>query len=428
MMAARVRTKRDWEETPALLVYLAAIVVSIWAWVITVSEGLTNPAVAWSFGMLIIVGEALRIDLRGAAGQAPIALAGGLGYALLAESAAGDGWAQVVAVSSLAMLIGAVPHALAGRDFWADSISRRIVLIATVALLFHLVMTEFAWSQHFADDLRLRALCMATVLAIGFMLSSVLDASQRAIACPGSFGHRLSNQIRDHVRLRMASLATAMVLAIATELVGAWAVPACAVPLLLTQLSYRRYQLARVTYAQAVDALSRATDMAGFTRPGHARRVADIAVGVGNEIGLRTEQMRQLEFAALLHDVGQMSLTEPLPSGATIFASYDERVAIATSGADLIADAGLPGDIATAVGRQVEPVRSGSDARHAAAPLMSRIINVANAFDDLTDAQPSQASAEQAVDRIRRGIADDYDPAVVEALARHVAHTHALVP
>jgi hypothetical protein len=424
MMAVSVRATRDWGGTPAMLVYLAALVVSVWAWTITLSEGFTNPAAAWSFGLLIIFGEAMRIDLRGAVGQAPIALAGGLGYALLAVGIADDGWAQVVAVSSLAMVVGALPHALAGRDIWAASISRRVVLIAIVALLFHLVMTEFAWSQDFADDLRLRALCMAAVLAIGFLLSSVLGASQRAIAGPGSFGHRLSNQIRDHVRLRMASLATAMVLAIATALVGAWAVPACAVPLLLTQLSYRRYQLARVTYAQAVDALSRATDMAGFTPPGHARRVADIAVGVGIELGLGTEQMRQLEFAALLHDVGQMSLTEPLPGGATIFASYDERVAIATSGADLIADAGLPGDIATAVGRQVEPVRDVVDPQRAPAPLSSRIINVANAFADLTDAQVSQASAEQAVDRIRRGIADDYDPAVVEALARHVAHTY----
>jgi hypothetical protein len=427
MMASRLTSKRDWDGTPALLVHVAAFVVSIWAWTVTVSEGLRNPAMAASFGMLIIVGEAWRIDLRGAAGQAPIALAGGLGYALLAEGPADYGLAQVVAVSSLAMLIGALPHAVAGRDIWAASIARRILLIATVGLLFHLVMTEFAWSQQFADDLRLRALCMAAVLAIGYMLSSVVGALQRANAGPGSFGHRLGNQFRDHVRLRLASLATAMVLAIATSLVGAWAVPACAVPLLLTQLSYRRYQLARVTYAQAVEALSRATDMAGFTRPGHARRVADIAVGMGVDLGLRTEQIRQLEFAALLHDVGQMSLTEPLPGGATIFASYEERVAIATSGADLIADAGLPGDIATAVGRQVEPVLSGLDHRRAATPVLSRIINVANAFDDLTGAQPSQPSAEQAVDRIRRGIADDYDPDVVESLARHVAHTHALV-
>jgi hypothetical protein len=421
MMAARARIPRDSEVAIAALVYLAAAVVSVWAWVIVLLDGFADPAVAWSFGLLIIVGEAWRIDLRGEAGQAPIALAGGLGYALLAEGPAVDGWAQVTAVSALAMVIGALPHAVAGRDVSAPSVCRRIVLIATVAFLFHVVMTEFTWSHDLADDLRLQALCMAGVLAIGFLLSSVLGAAQRAVAGPGSFGHRLGNQIRDHVRLRLASMATAMVLAIATGLVGAWAVPAAAVPLLLTQLSYRRYQMARVTYAQAVDALSRATDMAGFTVPGHARRVADIAVGVGFELGLPTEQMRQLEFAALLHDVGQMSLTEPLAGGATTFASYDERLAIATSGADLIADAGLPGDIATAVGRQVDPVRNGLDHRRSGVPLSSRIINVANAFDDLTGSQPTRASAEQAVDRIRGGIADDYDPDVADALARHVA-------
>jgi hypothetical protein len=425
MMASRASITRHGDLVTGL-VYLAAAVVSVGAWAIALVDGFANPAAAGSFGLLIIVGEAWRIDLRGEAGQAPIALAGGLGYALLAEGPAVDGWPQVVAVSALAMLIGTLPHAVAGRDVSAPNVCRRILLIATVAVLFHLVMTDFTWSHHVANDLRLRALCMAGVLAVGFLLSSVLGAAQRAVAGPGSLGHRLGNQIRDHVRLRLASLATAMVLAIATALVGAWAVPACAVPLLLTQLSYRRYQMARVTYAQAVDALSRATDMAGFTVPGHARRVADVAVGVGVELGLQTEQMRRLEFAALLHDVGQMSLAEPLASGATTFASYDERLAIATSGAHLIADAGLPGEIATAVGRQVEPVRNGLDHRRSGAPLLSRIINVANAFDDLTGSEPTRASAEEAVDRIRGGIADDYDPEVADALARHVARSYQL--
>jgi hypothetical protein len=119
-----------------------------------------------------------------------------------------------------------------------------------------------------------------------------------------------------------------------------------------------------------------------------------------------------------------MSLEEPLPRGATIFASYDQRAAIATSGADLIADAGLPGDIATAVGRQVESVRNSEDHQQSAAPLLSRIINVANAFEDLTGGQPSPAAAKHALDQIRGGIADDYDPEVIAALARHIAHAY----
>jgi response regulator RpfG family c-di-GMP phosphodiesterase len=57
---------------------------------------------------------------------------------------------------------------------------------------------------------------------------------------------------------------------------------------------------------------------------------------------------------------------------------------------------------------------------------LSRIINVANAFEDLTGGQPTPATAEQALDRIRGGITDDYDPEVVEALARHIAYTYEL--
>ena len=46
------------------------------------------------------------------------------------------------------------------------------------------------------------------------------------------------------------------------------------------------------------------------------RRVSTLAVAVGRELGMSDSELRDLEYAALMHDIGQLSLTEPIPGGA----------------------------------------------------------------------------------------------------------------
>ena len=53
--------------------------------------------------------------------------------------------------------------------------------------------------------------------------------------------------------------------------------PCSALPLLLTQLSFRRYAAVRTTYRQTIASLARATEIAGYTPAGHARRVAALS-------------------------------------------------------------------------------------------------------------------------------------------------------
>ena len=89
------------------------------------------------------------------------------------------------------------------------------------------------------------------------------------------------------------------------------------VPLLLTQFSFRRYAAVRATYRQTIASLARATEIAGYTPHGHARRVAALSRAVGRELGLSEPELTVLEYAALMHDIGQLSLVDPVPAGAT---------------------------------------------------------------------------------------------------------------
>ena len=64
----------------------------------------------------------------------------------------------------------------------------------------------------------------------------------------------------------------------------------------------------------------------------HAERVADLSVRIGRVLGMPDGSLREVEYAALLHDLGQISLSEPIPGGATVLAAPHDQAEIALEG------------------------------------------------------------------------------------------------
>jgi response regulator RpfG family c-di-GMP phosphodiesterase len=213
-------------------------------------------------------------------------------------------------------------------------------------------------------------------------------------------------------------------------------------PLLVTQVAFRRYAGIRATYLQTVRALAKVTEIGGYVEPGHSERVSRLAVAVGRELGIHEPQLLELEYAALMHDIGQLSLTDPIPGGATVLVSRRDQQRIAELGAEVIQQAQVLGSVAEIVRRQNEPYRgvevahdgyrgSGSlgpsvaraerpGGEESRPPLSSRIIKAANAFDDLVGSSLDPGRAAAAVQQLRLDTASEYDPDAVEALSRVV--------
>ena len=122
---------------------------------------------------------------------------------------------------------------------------------------------------------------------------------------------------------------------------GCLGVPVFVIPLLLTQFSFRRFAAIRASTLQTIRALSRVTELGGYTETGHSRRVSELSVAVGRELGMSDAELLDLEYAALMHDIGQLSLTEPIPGGATVVAAPDEQRRIASLGAEVIRETGV---------------------------------------------------------------------------------------
>ncbi|GAA4127149.1 HD-GYP domain-containing protein [Actinomadura keratinilytica] len=447
------RTRSAWQRVDAGKLLVIAVAVLLVAVSVTrvAAVGLQQPDVAVLFGVLIALGELFRMVMPGNREVAPVATAGAVGYALLVgvgpENAppgallgvhpAVHSPLQVVAVTAVGMLVGSLPHAAVGRMPRPDAMARRLLIVAVVALCFRpLPALDLDW------QLLLAAMCLTVVISC--FTDVVVAAWIRAETVRARFGIALRDEIRAKMALCAATNATAMLIAVATTVLGPVALAVFTAPILVTQFAFRRYSGVRATYLQTVRALSRVTEVGGYVETGHSRRVSRLAVGMGRELGMCEEELLELEYAALMHDIGQLSLGDPIPGGATVLASPTEQRRIAELGAEVIKQTGVLDRVAHIVKLSSHPYRTAASPDESAAahtsrrgkgetagaddgverpappPLASRIIKVANAYDDLVGDSSDRDRGAAVLERLRLDSASEYDPAVVEALSRVV--------
>ncbi|WP_018658386.1 HD-GYP domain-containing protein [Actinomadura flavalba] len=411
----------------ALLIASAGLIVLV-AVTQVAAVGIVQTEPAVFFGVLIALGELFRMVMPGNREVAPVATAGALGYALLVGVGPGATGAvldvrpaehspfQVIAVAAVGMLVGTLPHIAVGRTPRLDALARRLFTVALVALCFRPVLAlGLGWLP--------LLLVMGAVVVGSCFLDVLVAALIRAESV--RFGIAVRDEIRAKIALCAATSATAMLIAVATTLLGPAALLVFTAPILVTQFAFRRYAGIRATYLQTVRALSKVTEVGGYVEAGHSRRVARLSVAMGRELGMPEEELLELEYAALMHDIGQLSLGDPIPGGATVLASPAEQRRIADLGAEVIRETGVLDRVADIVRQSSHPYRTGhdepgGDGRPVPPPLAGRVIKVANAYDDLVGDSADRDRGAAVLERLRLDSAAEYDPAVVEALSRVV--------
>ncbi|MFI0008652.1 HD-GYP domain-containing protein [Streptomyces globisporus] len=407
---------------PAVLaVRGAALLLALVALAHTLVHGLAEPGLAQVFGLLVAAGELVRRDA--AAGErepAPLAAAGALAYALLGDSAGRPtthGALQVIAVVVAAQALAAVPRRARGRRTDADRAARRTLTVGFAAVCFQPLYASGQAERWFGDGPWF-PLFPLTVLALAALCDAVLAAllarsAARAVG-PGAlspYGSLLVDEVRALAGIGTAIGATGVVTALGVAVAGPWAPTVLCGPLLLTQVSARRSTAVRTTCGQTMASLARATEIAGYTRPGHARRVAALATAVGRELGLTGPRLTVLEHAALMHDIGQLSLLDPVAGGATARLPAAEQRRIALLGGAVVRRTGAGPEVAAVVEQQADPYRE--------QPLAARIVRTVNAYDDLCG--ESVGGPLRALEQLRLGTGHDHQPQVVEALGRVLA-------
>ena len=183
--------------------------------------------------------------------------------------------------------------------------------------------------------------------------------------------------------------------------VGIWGPLLFSTPLLAAWYAFERLDSATRSYRQTIEALAMAPELGGMVPPGHAERVATLASAMGELLGLSAPEVRDLEMAALLHHLGQVTLDHPV----------DER---GVDGAEVTAVTG-------AMLREIRPlVAAGEiitgDVEDARRRLAVQALRLASEYDDLTvrDSVPGDL----AVESLRSAPSYVYDERVVVALER----------
>ena len=400
-----------------LLLLAAAGMLVVAALANTVATGFSVPdtgtGIAVAFGLFIAFGELLRLALPGGREAAPIAMAGAMSYALLMR-VGGEGQLvirplQVIAVAAAGMTVGALPHIAAGRPAGLTGMSTRLVAVACVAFIFRILAPQ----PFVTNNWPVALVIMIALVLFGWLVDTVIGALIRADDQGARFSVALWDEMRVQWPLGAAVGASAIITVFAAEVMGLSELGVFLGPLLVTQVAFRRYAGIRATYLQTVRALARVTEVGGYVESGHSRRVSKLALAVGRELGMPEPDLLDLEYAALMHDIGQLSLPDPIPAGATVLVSAADQRRIAELGADVIRQAGVLDKVAELVRCQTWPSRG----HEPEPPIGSKIIRAVNAFDDLVGGSTDRDRSAAALERLRLDTASEYDPGVIEALS-----------
>ena len=180
----------------------------------------------------------------------------------------------------------------------------------------------------------------------------------------------------------------------------------------------------RTLFLGSIEALVFALEAKDRYTAGHSRRVTEIALAIGRELSLSEDDLENLRWGSLLHDVGKIAVDHIVQNkpGKLTPAEYEHIMIHAHVGAGIVKP--VVNDKVVAIvehhhdhynGAGLHQVVAGEDI-----PLGARILAVADAYDAMTSDRPYRLAiaVETARQEIKRCIGTQFDPVVANAFLK----------
>ena len=186
------------------------------------------------------------------------------------------------------------------------------------------------------------------------------------------------------------------------------------------------FDQSQAAYLETVKSLGNALDAKDSYTRGHSERVANYAVGIGQELGFDSERLRNLRIAAKLHDIGKIAIKDALigKDGRLTSTEFEEIKKHPELGIEILRPIRFLWPILPFIlhhherynGRGYPDGLKGEEI-----PLEARIINLADALDAMTTQRSynQPISIEEALERCKREAGVSFDPMCVPAMLRY---------
>lgn len=193
------------------------------------------------------------------------------------------------------------------------------------------------------------------------------------------------------------------------------------VPLLISRHAFQLYIDMRENYLNTVEALVQALEAKDKYTSGHSARVGKLAVATGEAMKMSEEKIEFLKYAAVLHDVGKIGVSEVIlnKEGKLIDSEWESIRSHPVIGQTIIKGIKFLFDIGQVVRHHHERFDGKGypdGIQGEEIPLESRIIAVADTYDAITsDRSYRKGSAHSdAINELKRVAGSQLDPKIVE--------------
>jgi len=189
----------------------------------------------------------------------------------------------------------------------------------------------------------------------------------------------------------------------------------------------RRREILKRGYLNGVVAFVDAVEAKDPHTRGHSERVAQYAVLIAEELGLKRKEVDSIRDAGLVHDVGKLFLPEEVLTqrGALEPVQQAAMMSHPILSYEVLERSGLSPELLLPVRHHHEWYGGGGypdGLCRWSIPLAARILAVADAFEAMTAGRYYRArmSVERAAEELRKGKGTQFDPKVVDALLKRI--------
>lgn len=185
------------------------------------------------------------------------------------------------------------------------------------------------------------------------------------------------------------------------------------------------YRVLKKSYLDSVKVLAEAIDAKDPYTRGHSDRVRKMSIKIATHLGFAEDQLENLEYGALLHDIGKIGIKDEIlqKQGALTLEEYHYIQEHPLIGVKILEDVDYFRDKVRMIRHHHEHFDGSGypdGLTGEAIPIEARIIAVPDAFDAMTSMRPHREamSLEEVLSEMKRCRGKQFDPQVLDLFFR----------